>query len=108
VTGLRRVGAEDVNADHVKLLTNIGFQWESPRQCGSAFMQQYRDILERLKVAADSDVDSASAADEVLADPVVQQWIQAQREATKRGALSATRQHYMEGVAGEDWLTEAE
>jgi hypothetical protein len=107
VTGLRRVGLEDVIAEHVQALEKIGFQWKSPRQCGSAFMQQYRDILERLNVAGES-ADSESATDAVLADPVVQQWIQAQREAVKRGALSETRQHYMETVAGVDWLVEAE
>jgi hypothetical protein len=101
VTGLRRVGVDDMDAERVRALEEIGFLWSSPRQCGSAFMMQYRDILERLNVAS---ADSASAADSVLSDPEVQQWIQAQREAVKRGTLSETRQHYMESVAGVDWL----
>lgn len=104
VTGLRRVGEEDTDAERVLALAEIGFQWESPRQCGSAFMMQYRDILERLNVAHAS-ADSVSAADSILSDPEVQQWIQAQREAVKRGTLSETRQHYMESVAGVDWIT---
>jgi hypothetical protein len=104
VTGLRRVGEADTDVDRVRMLNDIGFQWESPRQCGSAFMIQYRDILERLNVASAS-ADAVSAADAIIAEPEVQQWVQAQREAVKRGTLSETRQHYMESVAGVDWLT---
>jgi hypothetical protein len=105
VTGLRRVGSDSdstMNAEHVRALNDIGFLWSSPRKCGSAFMMQYRDILERLNDAAAAD--SASDSESVLSDPGVQQWIQAQREAVKRGTLSETRQHYMESVAGVDWL----
>jgi hypothetical protein len=104
VTGLRRVGEADTDADRVRALNDIGFQWESPRQCGSAFMMQYRNILERLNVA-NSAADPTDAVDAILSEPEVQQWIQAQREATKRGTLSETRQHYMESVAGANWLT---
>jgi hypothetical protein len=124
VTGLRRVGPADTDADRVRALNAIGFQWQSPRQCGSAFMMQYRSILERLNMAAaaasssasstansatassaaSAAADSVSAVDSILSEPEVQQWIQAQREAVKRGTLSETRQHYMESVAGVDWL----
>jgi hypothetical protein len=54
---------------------------------------------------ASTSADSVSATDAILSESEVQQWIQAQREAVKRGTLSETRQHYMESVAGVDWLT---
>lgn len=85
VTGVRRVGRDDVDARHVEMLDEIGFEWESPRKCGSSFMKRYREIRQ-LK---DDGID-------ILDDDKVQGWVRAQQEAAKRGALSETRMHYME------------
>lgn len=41
---LKRVGL--VEADHVQRLDALGFQWESPRACGSQFMKRYREIVQ--------------------------------------------------------------
>lgn len=96
VTGVRRVGEFNIDAKHRKRLNDIGFQWVSPRKCGSAFMKQYRDLCSQLETTSDPD--------EVLSDPKIQEWIQAQRMAVARGALSETRKHYLEEILGSDWL----
>jgi Helicase associated domain len=85
VTGVRRVGRGAVESRHAEMLDEIGFEWESPRKCGSSFMKRYREIRQ-LK---DDGVD-------ILEDDKVQGWVRAQQEAAKRGALSETRMHYME------------
>jgi hypothetical protein len=97
VTGIRRLGLEQVDPEHAKRLDKINFLWVSDRKCGSAFMKQYRIIQARLEETTDA----------ILTDPGVQQWIQAQREAVARGTLSETRKHYMEELVGEDWLQDA-
>jgi hypothetical protein len=102
----------NMNATHVQALNNIGFQWSSPRQCGSSFMQQYRQILQDVETAVgeseSGNYESAAVAatDIVLSDPQIQQWIQAQREAAKKGSLSETRLHYLATLVGVDWLSQ--
>ena len=96
VTGIRRVGEANVETDHRIRLNEIGFQWISPRKCGSAFMQQYRDLC--------SQLESAEEPSDVLGQPVIKEWIRAQQQAVARGTLSETRKHYLEEILGEDWL----
>jgi hypothetical protein len=96
VTGIRRLGPDQVNMKHAARLKEIAFKWESDRKCGSAFMKQYRCILERLK--------NDESKDAILSEATIQNWIQAQREAVSRGSLSETRKHYMEQLVGEDWI----
>jgi len=93
VTGIRRLGPNKVQPEHVDKLNDISFQWTSNRKCGSAFMKQYRQIQERL----------AAEGDSVLEDADIQKWIQAQREAAPR--MSETRKHYMERLLGRDWIS---
>ena len=95
VTGLRRLGPAQVDPEHADRLNAIDFAWKSDRKCGSAFMQQYRAVRERIQV---------EGAETVWQDAAVQQWVQAQREAVKRQTLSETRQHYMVQLVGEGWL----
>lgn len=95
VTGLRRLGQENVLPEHAQQLNDIQFTWVSTRKCGSKFMMRYRELMERVK---------KEGKDAVLDDTEVQKWIQAQRKTRKRGALSDTRNHYMENLVGEDWM----
>ena len=85
VTGLRRLHAIDaVDPIHVVALEALGFLWTSPRQCGSQFMQQYREIQERLV---------SEGPDAVWRDAKGTAWVRAQQR--KASELSGTRQHYM-------------
>jgi hypothetical protein len=103
VTGLRRVGQAQVQPQHAAKLNSLHFQWTSPRQCGSVFMQQYRALLARLENSRQQE-DATAAVDEVWADAHVRQWVTAQRQAAARGALSETRLQYMADLVGADWL----
>ncbi|GKY94464.1 hypothetical protein MPSEU_000412300 [Mayamaea pseudoterrestris] len=95
VTGIRRLGRDKVLPAHAERLNAIGFEWTSPRQCGSAFMEQYRQIQSRIAEGEKESVWTASSK--------VQRWIKAQQEACTKGALSETRKHYMETILGENW-----
>lgn len=92
VTAVRRLyGTGEVDASHVQILDEMGFQWNSPRKCGSKFMQQYRSIQERLKSGEKTSV--------LLSDPSIESWVKAQQQAN----LSETRKHYMTQIFGNDW-----
>jgi hypothetical protein len=95
VTGIRRLGHDKVLPAHAERLNAIGFEWTSPRKCGSAFMEQYREIQARL---TDGEADIWDS------DVRVQRWVKAQQEACARGALTETRKHYMATLLGEDWM----
>jgi Helicase associated domain len=96
VTALRRLhtvpGAIDAN--HVSRLNDLHFEWISPRQCGSKFMQMYRTIQERLAQSNDNDRV-------VWEDPAVYNWVYAQQEQVH--SLSETRKHYLAQLIGPDW-----
>jgi len=97
VTGLRRLGPDEVLPEHAQQLNGIQFTWVSSRQCGSKFMTKYRELTERVE---------KEGQDAVLADADVQKWIKAQQMARERGTLSDTRFHYMENLVGHDWMEE--
>jgi hypothetical protein len=96
VTGIRRLGKDGVNPAHERRLEAVGFAWKSDRKCGSKFMAQYREFVQRV------DVEGVEA---VMAESKTVEWIQAQQEVLKRGGLSQTRVHYMGGVFGDCWTT---
>lgn len=96
VTGIRRLGPQGVRPQDERRLNDVGFVWVSQRQCGSKFMAKYRELTERVEV---------EGLDQVLDDPDVVLWVQAQQAALKRGALSQTRVHYMGSLFGESWTT---
>jgi hypothetical protein len=98
VTGLRRLGPTGVDPAHAKILEEIGFVWKSNRQCGSAFMKQWRAIRDRVQ----------AEGKDVLEEAEVLTWVQAQRDAHSRGGLSETRGHYMAQLFGADWLESEE
>lgn len=112
VTALRRLyTVNEVDAEHVTELNELGFQWNSPRKCGSKFMQQYRAIQEQIdSISSSSSSSSGNDMDEqqqqqrkrqaILNEPDTKIWIQAQQAAN----LSETRKHYMSQLVGEDWM----
>ncbi|CAB9518814.1 expressed unknown protein [Seminavis robusta] len=98
VTGIRRLGKDRVDPDHVNRLDQVGFVWVSTRKCGSKFMEQYRKIQQRLQDENDPAV--------VWEDEDVVKFVRAQKEAFKRNTLSETRVEYMTRLLGEEWWTE--
>lgn len=99
VTGIRRLGKERVNPDHVPRLDEIGFVWVSSRKCGGKFMQQYREIQQKLD-------EEGTDPQEVFSDPEVVKFVRAQKEAYKRKTLSETRIEYMTRLLGAEWWNE--
>jgi Helicase associated domain len=96
VTGIRRLGKDRVDPNHRQRLDEFGFVWVSSRKCGGKFMNQYREIQQRLQ-------DGASR-DEVFDDPEVIKFVRAQKEAYKREVLSETRFEYMSRLlGGKEW-----
>lgn len=94
VTGIRRKGKDQLDPEHVKKLDAIQFDWISPRGCGSQFMLQYRDLLQR-----------RAAGEDIFQDEAARKWLRAQQEAAKRGTLSETRRHYIDALMQtEDWI----
>ena len=91
VTALRRLYRIDrVDPEHVEKLNAIGFSWVSPKSCGSQFMIQYREIVER------------KTKENVFTDDAVISWIRAQQK--QHNNLSQTRKQYMaELLEIEDW-----
>lgn len=90
VTGIRRRGQDNIRDDHLERLNSIDFQWNSPRKCGSSFMQQYRTILEMKEKGVVN----------VLDDQAVRKWVAAMQKAN----LSETRHHYMTTLIGDGWI----
>jgi hypothetical protein len=97
VTGLRRLGASNVQPDHAQQLDAIRFTWTSSRQCGSQFMQQYRDVADQV---------AQQGLQATLEQGDIQQWVAAQRKARQRQALSDTRLHYLQQLLGPEWYQE--
>jgi hypothetical protein len=109
VTAVRRLyTVNEVDDAHVSILNELDFQWNSPRKCGSKFMQQYRTIQERMELISSlSSSSSDNGVDEqqrkrqkILNEPDIKAWIQAQQMAN----LSETRKHYMSQLVGDDWM----
>jgi hypothetical protein len=85
VTGVRRLGQAHLDHEHAARLNEMGFQWTSNKNCGSAFMKAYREYLHRLE----------DTGDNIFVDETVKRWIRAQQFSCNRGTLSETRKHYM-------------
>ena len=104
VTALRRLHTvNEVDAEHVNALNELGFQWNSPRKCGSKFMQQYRIIqeqMEAISLSVKSIEEFQQQRQAILNESDMKAWIQAQQTAN----LSETRKHYMAQLVGEDWM----
>ena len=95
VTGIRRLGRGRVAPEHVERLDALGFLWVSPRQCGSKFMIQFREIQER--------IENGESKKAVFEDPEVARFIRAQKEAFKRKTISETRIDYLNRLFGDNW-----
>lgn len=99
VTGIRRAAAvQPLDAKHVQALDKIGFEWVSPRVCGSKFMTQLRALKEQKAAAIAADPE-----DDLWEDAAVRQWVGAQQHAAVTGTLSETRQQYLAQLMGADW-----
>ena len=102
VTAVRRLyTVNEVDDEHVAVLNEFGFQWNSPRKCGSKFMQQYRSIQDKMESITGQSLDEVdSQRRAILNEPEMKAWIQAQQTAN----LSETRKHYMAQLVGDDWM----
>lgn len=101
VTMLRRLHAtREVPRARIRTLDAVGFEWQSTRKCGSAFMAAYRDTLSRLTGLAASGGD---VRDFLRTNPETVRWIKAQRRANDNGKLPASRVQYMHDLPGLDW-----
>lgn len=94
VTGIRRLGKERIDMNHMKQLDSIDFLWISTRKCGSQFMKEYRTIQIRIQ---------NQGLDKVIKEEGIQKFLRAQKEALKRQTLSNTRQEYMTSLFGKEW-----
>jgi len=97
-TGLRRLGADRVEIQHVTSLNSIQFQWTSPRSCGSKFMIEFRDIAQR------AQQHKTNKEDYIKETPDILQWIQKQRKSRMNSKMSETRYHYMVDLLGDKWM----
>eukprot|EP00978_Attheya_sp_CCMP212_P047571 scaffold422093_cov71-Attheya_sp.AAC.2 len=94
--------------EHVEQLNLVGFTWISHRQCGSAFMLFYRQLVDRLEhqqQQQSNDDDNDSPIKNVWDDPEVQKWLHAQRVAHSKGLLYETRVGYLNEL-NIDWMNE--
>jgi hypothetical protein len=130
VTALRRLGKRDLvmnedsnnnnntntnsllRPEHVEQLNQVGFSWISHRQCGSAFMLFYRQLVDRLEhqqqqqqQQQSNDDDNDTPIKNVWDDPEVQKWLHAQRVAHSKGLLYETRVGYLNEL-NIDWMNE--
>lgn len=104
VTGIRRVGRDDVLPHHRQQLDEIQFEWISKRKCGSNFMTQYRAIQQTI---LDNNNNNNHQSHPLfwLEQPQNRRWVHAQQLAFQKGNLSETRVHYMEQLLGSHWAT---
>lgn len=101
VTMLRRLHKQhEVPRAQIHALDAVGFEWQSTRKCGSAFMAAYRDTLSRLTGLTAS---GGNVRDFLRANPETVRWIKAQRWANDKGKLPPSRVQYMHDLPGIDW-----
>jgi len=95
-TGLRRLGTEAVQPEHVRMLNAINFNWKSKRACGSKFMLEYRDIQDKVRLYGRDYLDTED----------VQKWISKERSNRLNDKMNDTRYHYMVELIGTNWMEE--
>ncbi len=101
VTMLRRLyRTNDLPADQIEKLDEVGFEWVSTRKCGSSFMSKYREVFSRLREAVEAGVDVSTL---LMEDEELKKWIIGQRVAYENGNLSESRMQYMDEIPGVDW-----
>lgn len=96
VAAVRR-GREALGAARVAQLDALGFEWVSTRQCGSAFMQSFRQLRDFYDAHEHTDVAGVLGGASDLAH-----WCDAQRRAHARGLLLEKRVAYLDGICF-DW-----
>jgi len=90
---------EMLGLSRVSQLDSLGFEWKSTRQCGSAFMQSFRQLREFWEVHGHTEVDAVLGTGSELA-----RWCDVQRAAKTKGMLPDKRLAYLEGI-GFEWTT---
>ena len=89
VAAVRRSRGE-LGDGRVVELDAAGFAWESSRQCGSAFMQKYRELRAFWQVHGHANVASVEGDAHEMA-----KWCVAQQKALRAGTLSPKRATYL-------------
>jgi hypothetical protein len=84
---------EALGASRVVQLEALGFEWVSTRQCGSAFMETFRELRCFYDEHGHTEVARVLGETSDLA-----RWCDAQRSANARGLLPDKRQAYLEGI----------
>lgn len=106
VTGIRRLGPEGVDPEHAERLNEIGFAWVSSRKCGSKFMVQYKELVEKAEYMMQAEgMSNEEAVESLVEDPKVKDLIKAQAQVYAKGKMSETRMNYMNKLFGESWTT---
>eukprot|EP00548_Thalassiothrix_antarctica_P010286 CAMPEP_0194160306 /NCGR_PEP_ID=MMETSP0152-20130528/78317_1 /TAXON_ID=1049557 /ORGANISM="Thalassiothrix antarctica, Strain L6-D1" /LENGTH=487 /DNA_ID=CAMNT_0038869981 /DNA_START=118 /DNA_END=1581 /DNA_ORIENTATION=- len=95
-TGLRRLGPDNVRPEHVQKLAQINFQWKSSSPCGSKFMLEFRDLVEKVRLYGRDYLDTED----------VQKWISKERSNRLNDKMNDTRYHYMVELIGTNWMEE--
>lgn len=88
---------ETLGDSRVAQLDALGFEWVSVRQCGSAFMQSFRELRDFWEKHGHTDVVAVLGEGSELA-----RWCEAQRLARRKGLLPEKRLDYLEGI-GFSW-----
>jgi hypothetical protein len=83
--------------ERVAQLDALGFEWVSTRQCGSAFMQSFRELRDFWEVHGHTEVGAVLGDSSAMA-----RWCEAQRTAARKGLLPEKRRNYLEGI-GFSW-----
>ena len=84
---------EALGASRIAQLEALGFEWVSTRQCGSAFMETFRELRGFYDEHGHTEVARVLGETSDLA-----RWCDAQRSANARGLLPDKRQAYLEGI----------
>ena len=84
VAAVRRRGPDALPSERRSSLENACFEWISTRQCGSAFMKNFRALRDLPKGEAPSQE--------------LQAWAEAQKKLAAKGGLSSERRDYLASV----------
>ena len=97
---MRRTRGNDLGEARKAQLEEIGFEWVSVRQCGSAFMTSFRDLRDYWDLHGTTEVDAANAAspEGKASLQALDKWCDAQRSARAKGLLPDERIAYLDGL----------
>lgn len=96
VATVRRTHGNGLGDARNAQLEAIGFEWVSTRKCGSAFMENFRELRSYWEQHGTTEV-AADGAEEAAAAALIK-WSDAQRSARQKGKLSDERVAYLDGL----------